>query len=126
LRDVVAVQSAIYPEPFDWLFENYAGLLRDAPQKVAMYCAYAGDRPVATGWIDFPEDSTFAELHGGSVLPSRRGQGIFSALVDRRMRDARARGYEFVAVDAAPMSRPILARQGFTPVCLTYPLRLRS
>jgi hypothetical protein len=40
------------------------------------------------------------------------------------MRDARARGYEFVAVDAAPMSRPILMRQGFTPVCFTYPMRL--
>lgn len=123
LRDIVAIQAALYPDTFDWLFRNYARVLRNAPERVALYCACSGGRPVATGWIDFPPGSEFAELHGGAVLPEHRGRGIFSALVDRRMRAAQARGYAFVAVDAAPMSRPILLRQGFTPICLTLPLR---
>lgn len=124
LQHVVDVQGEAFDDPFDWLFENYATVLRESPESVAMYCAYRGDQPVGTGWIDFPKNSSFAELHGGCVLPEQRGQGLFSALVDRRMRDARARHYEFVAVDAAPMSRPILERQGFQHVCFTHPLRL--
>ncbi|HUR57344.1 MAG TPA: GNAT family N-acetyltransferase [Opitutaceae bacterium] len=123
LRDVIALQHALFQENFAWLFENYSRALRRTPPAAAMYCAYAGHEPIGTGWIDFPEKTSFAELHGGAVLPGHRGQGVFSALVDQRVRDARARGYDFLAVDAAPMSRPILERQGFQHICWTYPMR---
>jgi GNAT superfamily N-acetyltransferase len=123
LRDVIALQSDLFGEDFGWLFENYARALRTTPPRAAMYGAYAGDETIGTGWIDFPENTAFAELHGGAVRPDYRGRGVFSALVARRLRDAQARGYAFIAVDAAPMSRPILERQGFQHVCWTYPMR---
>lgn len=121
LRDLLAVQEAVWPDKFGWLFDYLALRLRTAPGRMSFYCAYAGEQPVATGWIDFP-DTSFAHLHGGAVRPEFRGRGIFSALVDHRIREARTRGYRWVAVDAAPMSRPLLVRQGFQHVCFTYPM----
>ena len=64
-----------------------------------------------------------ADLHGGSVLVKACGRGIYTLLYRRRVEDARARGGRFLAVDAAPMSRPILQRKGFMFVCATYPMR---
>jgi GNAT superfamily N-acetyltransferase len=123
LRDVTALQSDLLGEDFGRPFENYACALRTTPPRAAMYGAYAGNDTIGTGWVDFPDNASFAELHGGAVRPDFRGRGVFSALVDRRLRDAKARGYEFIAVDAEPMSRPILERQGFQHVCWTYPMR---
>nr|MDO8538925.1 GNAT family N-acetyltransferase [Opitutaceae bacterium] len=126
LRDVITLQEVLFAQDFGWLFDRYAAVLRTAPERVAMYCAYIDATAVGTGWIDFPDGSQFAELHGGAVLPQARGTGVFSALLDRRMIDAGQRGYEFVAVDAAPMSRPILERKGFQHVCWTHPMRLAN
>ncbi len=124
LRDIVRVQEAIHGDDFG-VFERYARILREAPETVALYGAYRDGRIIGCGWIDFFPGSAFADLHGGSVLPEERSRGVFSALLDRRMAEARQRGIRFVAVDAAPMSRPILERKGFQPICWTFPLRQR-
>ena len=46
-------------------------------------------------------------------------------MFERRLEAARARGVPYLAVDAAPMSRPILERKGFRYICGTYPMRTR-
>jgi GNAT superfamily N-acetyltransferase len=122
LRDIVAVQAALYPEHSNGVFARYSPLLRERPYEAAMFCAYLNDQPVGTGWIDFPQ-GRFADLHGGAVLPAARGRGIFSALVHARLLAAQARGYTYLAVDTTRMSRPILLKKGFQHVCYTYPLR---
>jgi GNAT superfamily N-acetyltransferase len=90
---------------------------------LSIYCAYVGGEPVGTGWTEFPPDSRFPELHGGAVLESRRGRGIYSDLFAVRVDEAKKRLYDFICVDAAPMSRPILQKIGFRGVCATVPMR---
>jgi GNAT superfamily N-acetyltransferase len=80
--------------------------------------------PTLKHLLTFPVGSRFAELNGGGVVSTNRGRGIFSALLSRRIEEAKARGYTRVAVDAAPMSRPILLHKGFQHVCWTYPMFL--
>jgi GNAT superfamily N-acetyltransferase len=119
IEQIVEVQEAVWGRAFPWLKQSLSTSL----DRTAVFCAYAGDAPIGTGWIDFPERSCFAELHGGAVLPGERGRGVYSALFQARVHEAAARGIRFVTVDAAPMSRPILLRKGFTHVCDTIPFR---
>src|SRR5688500_11446238 len=107
-----------------WHGEKYARALASGPAAGAIYCAYSDDTRIGTGRVTFPAGSHLAELNGGGVVSAMRGRGVLSALLSRRIEEAKARGYAWVAVDAAPMSRPILLRKGFQHVCWTYPMRL--
>ncbi len=124
LDDVVSVQAQVWKHDFSWLGEMLADLLQNTPDEISIYGAYRKDTPVGCGWIQFPQGSRFADLHGGSVIEAERGQGIYSELFAVRADKARRRGYDFLAVDAAPMSRPILEKKGFIHVCHTVPMRL--
>ena len=126
LIDFVAAEQAIWPEDLSWHIDRFAAELEHAPHATSIYCAYAGNTAVGTGRITFPLESRIAELNGGGVRPELRGKGIFTALLSRRIEEARARGYRWIAVDAAPMSRPILVRKGFQHICWTYPMNYRS
>lgn len=119
IRQVLSVQERIWDRSFPWLESS---LLESLP-RVALFCAYRGDVPIGTGWIEFPERAMFAELHGGGVLQSERGHGVYSALFDIRVEEAQCIGADFLAVDAALMSRPILLKKGFMHVCDTMPFR---
>jgi GNAT superfamily N-acetyltransferase len=123
IDDIVHVQE----ETWDCAFPGLAAQLRNAlapgTMDSAIYCAYLEGVPVGTGWIDFTAGSRFADLHGGAVLEQARGRGIYTLLYERRVEEARSRGCRFLAVDAAPMSCPILAHKGFMSVCATYPMR---
>jgi GNAT superfamily N-acetyltransferase len=122
LDDIMAVQHALHGGNSGGFHERYSRVLRLAPQEASLFCAYLDDQPAGTGWIDFP-DGTFADLHGGSVLPAARGRGIFAALLQERTLEARARGYPYLMADTTRMSRPILLKKGFQHVCFTYPLK---
>jgi GNAT superfamily N-acetyltransferase len=114
---VVSVQERIWQRSFPWLARSLAASL----PTTSLYGAYDQEALVGTGWIEFPPDTDFAELHGGGILAEQRGRGLYSALFDVRAEEAQRRGYTFLAVDAAPMSRPILTRRGFQFVCETTP-----
>lgn len=119
VREVVDLQAQVWGRSYPGLESS----LLAAMDRTAVYCAYTDDGLVGTGWIEFPEGVTFAELHGGAVLPAMRGRGVYSALLAARLGEAKRRGAEFVAVDAAPMSRPILLKKGLRYVCDTIPFR---
>lgn len=125
LPDVLRVQELIWGRSLDWLHDKLAASLLK-PEAMSMFCAYADGQPIATGWTDYPPGSRFPELHGGAVLPEWRGRGVYSALFQVRFEEALQRGFEWMAVDASPMSRPILSAMGFVPVCMTWPLRYRQ
>jgi GNAT superfamily N-acetyltransferase len=124
LRDFVSVQEAVWERAYPTDFARFRRELHAMPDRTSFYCAYVGDRPVAAGRIEFPAGLNFASLWTGSVLPAMRGRGVYSALLAARIHEAKTRGYRFVTVDAAPMSRPILLRKGFQHICWTYPMRL--
>ena len=95
--------------------------LSRSPRPVEAVVAYAGDRPVSAGRVEFAEGRDFAGLFGGGTAADWRGRGVFRALVARRAALARARGVRYLYVDALPTSRPILERLGFLPLLVTTP-----
>jgi GNAT superfamily N-acetyltransferase len=95
-------------------------LSRD-PRPTEAVVAWAGDRPISAGRIEFSEGRDFAGLFGGGTAADWRGRGVFRALVAHRAGQARARGVRYLYVDAVPMSRPIFERLGFVPLTETTP-----
>jgi len=123
IRDVVSVQELVWNRSFSWLEQSLA----DSLHRSAIYCAYIDDRPVGSGWMELPPPGgDFAELHGGAVLPEMRGCGIYSELFEVRVNEARRCGIGFFAVDASPMSRPILLKKGFHHICETVPYKRKT
>ena len=72
--------------------------------------------------IEYPDNSQFAEIHGGSVLPEHREQGIYSFIHEARINDAISKNIPYVAVEAGPMRQSILEKRGYIPLCKTFPL----
>lgn len=120
IHALVELHERMSGEKLGWL----ATTLQASSERLEIFGAYDGDQLVGTGWTEYPPQSPIADLHGGAVLASYRGKGIYSTLFDIRAVSAQARGLEWLAVDAAPMSRPILLRQGFHFICETTPFRL--
>ncbi len=121
LADMASVHSAVWDEDPTDQIQEFATLLRDHPAFMNAYVAYAGDRPVAACRINFPENSPFASLWGGSTLAEFRGRGIYSAMLRVRVDEARRRGYSYLTIDALPTSRPIVERRGFRLLCVSNP-----
>ena len=80
-----------------------------------IYVAYLDGRLVARASASFSEHGV--TLFGGATLPDARGRGAYRALVAARWDDAVARGTPLLVTQAGRMSRPILERLGFRPVC---------
>lgn len=116
----VRLQIAVWEHKVpSWLLGH---LESEWEQGTAFFGAYHGDDLVGSGWIEYPPGSQFAEIHGGAMLPGFRGRGVYSRLLASRIDDARERGVRWLAVDAAPMSRPILEAKGFTRLVDTWPM----
>ncbi|PZG17382.1 GNAT family N-acetyltransferase [Nonomuraea aridisoli] len=92
-----------------------------AAGSVVAVLAMAGDVPVSAARMDLHPGTRFASLWGGGTAPEWRGRGVYRALVAHRAREAVARGYRYLQVDASSQSRPILERLGFAPLTTTTP-----
>ena len=79
------------------------------------FLGHVDGEPVAAGYASYTPLGLI--LFGGATLPSARGRGAYRALVAARAREAAARGTPIVVTHAGRMSRPILERLGFEPVC---------
>jgi GNAT superfamily N-acetyltransferase len=81
-----------------------------------LYLARCDGEPAAVAsHVAFPRS---AYLIGGVVLPRFRRRGLYVALVQARLADARARGIPLATSHAREAtSAPILERLGFTTVC---------
>lgn len=122
LGDAARPQAAVWGEEDSvQVFSTLVRELRDSPTSISVYVAYMAGEPVASAWARFPERSPFASLWGGSVLESHRGRGIYSALLALRAREALRRGYDWLTIDAGPMSRPIVERLGFRLLAISNP-----
>lgn len=83
-----------------------------AQQGRTTYLAYVDGVAVAYATLVM-STSGVGTLLGGSTLPEARVRGAYQALVARRWADAVAQGAPGLAVQASPMSRPVLERLGF-------------
>lgn len=125
LDEIVAFQEAVWKCRLPWLAGVLHQMAEATPGSCVIYCARDGGRMVGSGWIDFHGGSQFAQLSGGAVHEDYRGRGVYSQLFAHRLAQAKARNVAYIAVDAAPMSRPILEHKGFRFICHTYPMRTR-
>jgi GNAT superfamily N-acetyltransferase len=91
------------------------------PRPTEAVVAWAGERPISAGRIEFSEGRSFAGLFGGGTAEDWRGRGVFRALIGHRAARARERGVRYLYVDAVPMSRPVFERLGFVPLTTTTP-----
>jgi GNAT superfamily N-acetyltransferase len=98
----------------------FARLVSTGPgMKSRAYFAYADDgAPVAWSYLVYLRDSPVVLLGGAATVPEARGRGIYSALVKRRLADARADGREAAVIQAdRDTSAPICAKLGFRELC---------
>jgi GNAT superfamily N-acetyltransferase len=107
------VQRKVWGGDYTYLVADLSRDLRERPDQLSMYGAYVDDLLVSSAWVRFIPGSQFASLWGGSTLEEYRGQGHYTALMAVRAQEAAQRGVRFLTVDASPMSRPILEKQGF-------------
>ncbi len=80
-------------------------------EREAHYLAYLKGQPAGYGRVQFR--GGVAYLGGAATLPEFRGQKVYSTLLRRRLEHAHQHGYHLAAINAEPMSRPIVARYGF-------------
>ena len=84
------------------------------------YFAYVNgsEKPVAWSYLAYIPDSATVLLGGAATLEEHRGSGIYTALVARRLADARADGRTAAVIQAVRnTSAPICAKLGFREIC---------
>ena len=84
------------------------------------YFAYVegNEKPVAWSFLAYIPDSATVLLGGAATLEEYRGHGLYTALVARRLADARADGRTAAVVQAdRNTSAPICAKLGFREIC---------
>ena len=87
--------------------------------KTRSYFAYLdGEAPVAWSYLVYIPDSPLVLLGGAATLAEQRGHGVYTALVARRLADARADGRTAAIIQAdRDTSAPICAKLGFRELC---------
>ncbi|MEV0164283.1 GNAT family N-acetyltransferase [Nonomuraea fuscirosea] len=122
-QDGVDLLADVHDLAFDAVHEHLRKALpaQLAAGTVIAVVAMAGDTPISAARMDLHPGTAFASLWGGGTVPGWRGKGVYRALVAYRAREAVARGYRYLQVDASDQSRPILERLGFAPLTTTTP-----
>ena len=80
-------------------------------EKEASFLARLDGQPVAYGRLLL--EGGLAYLGGSGVLPEFRGRRVYGTLLRRRLEEAQRRGYHVAAINAEPLSRPIVEKYGF-------------
>lgn len=120
IRELISLIDIIWEESHVELGNRLWRDKQDDPDSLYLYGIYDNDQLVSAAWIYFEKNSSFASLWGGSTLPNFRGKGYYSALLAIRAKKAHNKGYRYLTVDASPMSKPILEKQGFQCLAYTY------
>lgn len=113
LRRFAGLESEVTGEDCSWVADDLAARLSADPQRITVLVAEAGDRFVSGAFVEFCPGTQFAALLGGATVPGWRCRGLYRAMVAARAREAAARGFRLLHVDASPASAPILLRCGF-------------
>ena len=120
IGSVVAVQGAVWQEDKSDLAEYLSQTMREYPESLTVYAAYADGQIISSAWLTYRPPSPFAGMWGGSTLAAYRKQGFYTALVAVRLQEALRRGARFLTIDASPMSRPIVQGFGFQYITTAY------
>ncbi|AIF43044.1 GNAT family N-acetyltransferase [Virgibacillus sp. SK37] len=124
IKDIISLEDFIWKETHTELGERLWRDKQNYPESLYLYGVYEADKLVSGAWMYLENGSSFASLWGGSTLPEYRGKGYYHALLSARAKKAYEQGYPCLTVDASPMSRKILEKQGF--LCLAYTYECNS
>lgn len=117
--DAITVQEQVWGQNFDGQFAYLLNMKRLSPEMISIYVVYVEGTPVASAWIIFTPNSPFGGIWGGSTLEAFRGQGYYTAMLNARIAEAKARGKRYLIIDASDMSRPIVTKYGFQVIAQT-------
>jgi GNAT superfamily N-acetyltransferase len=113
LRRIADHQTEVWGLDLSWIAADLIAQVSADPGQITVLAAEAGDRLVCTAWAVYHPGTDFVALLGGTTLPDWRGRGLYRAMIVARAREAVARGFRLLHVDASPASAPILRRCGF-------------
>ena len=100
------------------LFNELVAASSERIKSRAYVASLDGETLVAWSYLVYLPDSPTVLLGGAATLEEYRGHGIYTALVARRLADARADGRTAAIVQAdRKTSAPICAKLGFSEVC---------
>jgi len=120
LEDVQTIEEQVWNEDFSWVHNLLGNFLENYPDQMSAYVAYIDEQPASAAWTFFLNHSQFASLWGGATISGFRKRGLYTALLAVRAQEAKARQVRYLAVDASPMSSPILEKFGFEMISYTY------
>jgi hypothetical protein len=118
---LVAVSDEVFGGQHGPSGSALAAALACSPPATDAVIAWAGQRPIGAGRVEYRLAGDFAGLWGGGTVAAWRGRGVFRSAVAHRARLARRRGFSYLQVDASVESRPILERLGFVALATTTP-----
>jgi GNAT superfamily N-acetyltransferase len=113
LRRIADQQTEVWGFDCSWVATDLMTRVLADPAQITILVAEAGGQFACTAWSVYNPGTDFVALLGGTTLPRWRGRGLYRAMVTARAREAVARGFRLLHVDASPASAPILRRRGF-------------
>ncbi|HET6823882.1 MAG TPA: hypothetical protein VFH34_14630 [Anaerolineales bacterium] len=118
LKDVIYVLDKVWGGHNTWVNDRLGSHLQ-VPGYLSVYAAYVNDKPASIAWTYFPRGQ-FATLFAGSTIAEYRKQGLYTSLLETRLKEIRERGYRYAVVEAGSMSQPIVAKHGFQHLTTVY------
>jgi GNAT superfamily N-acetyltransferase len=113
LRRFADHQTEVLGSDCSWVAADLSARVSADPGQITILVAEAGERVVCTAIAVYCPGTDFVALLGGATLPDWQGRGLYRAMIAARAREAVARGFRLLHVDASPASAPILRRCGF-------------
>jgi hypothetical protein len=106
----------VWPDaPNSRYVNDYRALIERNEPGILFYAGFAvNDEPVTSGYMFHHPGDAFALLCGGTTKAAWRRQHAYTRMLAIRAHAALERGASYLAVEASPESKPILARLGFT------------
>lgn len=122
-RRIAELTADIWGSNRDSVHEQLATEQREFPDRliVSVVEEVFGGPALTAGWVRLHPGTGFASLWGGGTRPEWRRKGLYRAVLMRRAKLAKARGYDYLRVDASEDSRPILQKCGLFAVATTTP-----
>jgi GNAT superfamily N-acetyltransferase len=113
LRRIADHQTEVWGFDCSWVAADLSARVSADPGLITILVAEAGEQLACTAFAVYHPGTDFVALLGGTTAPDWRGRGLYRAMVAARAREAVARGFRLLHVDASPASAPILRRCGF-------------
>ena len=117
-ENLIRLYTVAYPIP-----EKLAAIYCDLLWRIESanhYLAFLDgvEQPVSVSSMFSPPNSTIAVMQGAATLTEHRGQGIYTAMMAKRLADARAMGKDTAVLQGdRKTSAPICVKLGFKDVC---------